>query len=373
MPLTIRRIEAVIVPHALRPERVVMSAAGCHDESTFLTVTIEDGEGRRGYGEAATVMVWSGESAATAKWIVEKVFARRLLGASFDHPREALELLDKAAVGNPFTKSAIDTALWDLWAKRRNVPAWTLFADREPAPAIPIRGSIGAYPLARTVSLAREFWEAGVRTLKFKVGLPGGEDRRRLAAVREALGDGPIFTVDYNGAFADADEACAHIASLGGLAVAMVEQPTHRDRIGLMAEVRRRIDVPVLADEAVFSRQHLEEAIDLDAFDLVALYPGKNGGFSRSLEMAALASAAGKSCVIGSNLETDLGQAAMASLAAALSAFPVSQHACDILSALYYRESSVTRPITLREGSIVPPDGPGFGVTPRAAAALCAA
>jgi muconate cycloisomerase len=287
-----------------------------------------------------------------------------LVGQRFDHPGEALALMDRATVNNSFTKSAIDTALWDLWAKQQSLPVWKLFADREPERSIPIRASIGAYQLEHTVALAKGFWNDGVRTLKFKVGLPDGQDVQRLRAVRDELGGEPVFTVDYNGAFEEASQAIHHIESLLPFNLALVEQPTHRDRIALMAQVRRRIPIPVLADEAIFTPQHLAEAIDLDAFDILSIYPGKNGGFSHSLDMARQAARAGKTCVIGSNLETDIGQAAMATLAAGSSAFPVQQLPCDLLSALYYQRSSISRPLKLCKGQFTLPDGIGFGIHP---------
>lgn len=342
----------------------MVSAAGRHSESVFLTVAIEDDTGLRGYGEAATTLLWSGESAHTAKWLVDSVFAPRLVGANFDHPREALALMDVATHGNPFAKSAVDCALWDLWAKQQGVPAWKLFADREPVRTIPSRASIGAYPVERTVALAREFWDAGIRALKFKTGVAGMDDVARLRAVREALGDEPVFTIDSNGAFHDATAAVKHIESLLPFRLALVEQPTHRDRIALMAEVKRRVDVPMLADESIFTPEHLAEAIMLDAFDILSIYPGKNGGFTRSLDMARTAAENGKPCVIGSNLESDLGQAAMAMLAAGLGAFPIPKLTNDLGSAMYYGKSATTPPLRFENGELHIPTGLGFGVTP---------
>ena len=189
----------------------------------------------------------------------------------------------------------------------------------------------------------------------------------RLRAVRERLGPAPIFTIDANGAHATADEAVAAIEALLPFDLALAEQPTPRDRIGMLAEVRRRVPVPILADEAIFTPGHLEEALDLDAFDILSIYPGKNGGFSHSLAMARRAQAAGKVCAIGSNLETDLGQAAMVCLASSLSAFPVERYACDLMGALFYEPSCVSPPIAYRDGRVQLPTGPGFGVVPAAA------
>jgi len=198
--------------------------------------------------------------------------------------------------------------------------------------------------------------------------VPGIDDVARLRAVRESLGPEPVFTIDANGAHATADEAVRAIEALAPFDLALAEQPTPRDRIGLLAQVRRRVSVPILADEAVFTPGHLAEALDLDAFDILSIYPGKNGGFTHSLAMARAAHAAGKACAIGSNLETDLGQAAMICLASGLAAFPVERYACDLMAALFYESSSVTPPIDYQDGRVQAPTGIGFGVEPLARA-----
>jgi L-alanine-DL-glutamate epimerase-like enolase superfamily enzyme len=81
--------------------------------------------------------------------------------------------------------------------------------------------------------------------------------------------------------------------------------------------------------------------------------------------MAQKARAAGKPCAIGSNLETDLGQAPHVCLAASLSAFPVEQYACDLMGSLFYAQSATTPPVNFDHGRVSLPLGPGFGVMPR--------
>ena len=364
MSLCIRRVEARVVDHPVRSKGAIVSFLGRHEASHYVTVTLVGDDGLRGYGEAATAPVWSGESAETARWMLDHHLGPRLTGRTFSEPAEALELMDRSLHGNPFAKAAVDIALWDLWGRSRGVSVASLVADREPVEWIPTRVSIGCYPPEETVRLAVEFWNRGVRTLKFKTGVPGIDDVARLRAVRERLGPGPVFTVDANGAHATADEAVRAIEALLPFGLALAEQPTPRDRIGLMAQVRRRVPVPILADEAIFTPGHLDEALELDAFDILSIYPGKNGGFSHSLAMARTAHSAGKSCAIGSNLETDLGQASMVCLASSLSAFPVDRLACDLMGALFYESSSVTPPIAYRDGRVKAPTGPGFGVEP---------
>ena len=85
---------------------------------------------------------------------------------------------------------------------------------------------------------------------------------------------------------------------------------------------------------------------------------------THALAMAQRAQQAGKACAIGSNLETDLGQAPNVCLAASLSAFPVARYACDLMGSLFYAVSAVTPPIRMEHGRVALPKGPGFGVIP---------
>lgn len=365
MPFTIHQLKVRVVDHAVRQDGAILSSLGRHAASHYAAVRVELSDGTAGHGEAATAPVWSGEAAETAVWMIEHLFAPVLLGASFDHPSEPLALLDRQFHANPFAKSAVDVAVWDAWARAQGVSVSSLVADRQPLSWISTRVSIGAYPPEETVRLAVEFWNRGVRTLKFKTGVSGIDDVARLRAVRDRLGPEPIFTIDANGAHATVDEAVRAIDALTPFDLALVEQPTRRDRLSALADVRRRVSVPILADEAVFTPDDLDEALELDAFDILSIYPGKNGGFTHSLSMARKAQSAGKVCAIGSNLETDLGQASMLCLASALSAFPVDRLACDFQASLFYDQSSTLPPIDYRDGRVHVPTGPGFGVVPQ--------
>src|SRR4051794_30653044 len=170
MSLCVRRIEARIVDHPVRSKGAIISFLGRHAVSHYVTVTLTADDGLQGFGEAATAPIWSGESAETALWMLENFIAPRIVGPRFDDPSEPLAILDRELHGNSFAKSAVDIAFWDLWARSKGVSVSSLVADQPPADWIPSRVSIGAYPAEETVRLAVEFWEAGVRTLKFKTG-----------------------------------------------------------------------------------------------------------------------------------------------------------------------------------------------------------
>ena len=118
MSLSIRRIEARIVDHPVRQDGAIISSLGRHEASHYVTVTVTGDDGLQGFGEAATAPVWSGESAETAKWMIDHYLGPMLTGSTFTEPAEALDLMDRRLHANPFAKAAIDLALWDLLGAR---------------------------------------------------------------------------------------------------------------------------------------------------------------------------------------------------------------------------------------------------------------
>ena len=116
-----------------------------------------------------------------------------------------------------------------------------------------------------------------------------------------------------------------------------------------------------MLDEGVFTLYDALEAIRCDSCDIISIYPGKNGGIRRSVEIAQMAAAAGLDCVIGSNLEWDLGTAAMLHTACAIPNLSnVVNH--DIIGPVYHERRIAKNPIRYEGGCAVLPEGNGLGV-----------
>ena len=162
-----------------------------------------------------------------------------------------------------------------------------------------------------------------------------------VAAVRDAVGPRVAVRVDVNGAW-DVDTAVAMIGRLARYDLEYVEQPV--TTLDDLARVRRRVAVPVAADECIRSRDDAARLHALDAADVIVLKQQPLGGVRAALEIAA---AAGVPAVVSSMMETSVGIAAGLALAAALPELP---YACGLatLSAL---AGDVTR------DSLVPVDG----------------
>ena len=170
-------------------------------------------------------------------------------------------------------------------------------------------------PSLRQISM--EAMAAGITTVKVKVGAgPLDEDADRVAAVRAALGPGGRIRLDANGAW-DTDSAVAAIARLAGFDLELVEQPVAD--LGDLARVRRRVSVPVAADESLRSLGDARRLAALEAADAVVVKVQPLGGVRAALRIIE---AAGVPAVVSSLYETSIGLAAGVALAAALPELP---------------------------------------------------
>ncbi|MDB4637790.1 muconate cycloisomerase, partial [bacterium] len=139
-------------------------------------------------------------------------------------------------------------------------------------------------------------------------------------------------------------------------------QPTPRDDYAGLAEVRRSIKPEVMADDICFDLNHARECLRHDACDVISVYPGKNGGLRKSLEIVALAAQHNVACSIGSNLELDIASAAMCHLVLAHDNMNVEKYPGDIMGPDYHSVSVVKEPLVIDGPTITISDRPGLGV-----------
>jgi o-succinylbenzoate synthase len=189
---------------------------------------------------------------------------------------------------------------------------------------------------------------SGAGTAKVKVAERGQDpaaDLARVEAVRDALGPAGRVRVDANAGW-DVDAAVAAIAALdraaGGLEY--VEQPC--PSVEELAAVRRRIDVPVAADESIRRAEDPMRVVAAQAADIAVIKVAPLGGIAASLRIAE---AIGLPCVVSSAVESSVGLAAGLALAGALPELP---HACGLAT------TSLLAADTVAEGdAVVPVDG----------------
>jgi o-succinylbenzoate synthase len=165
---------------------------------------------------------------------------------------------------------------------------------------------------------------SGCRTAKVKVaeqGQPPAADLDRVAAVREALGPEGRIRVDANGGW-DVGTAARMLAALDAYDLEYAEQPCAT--LDELAALRKRVDVPVAADESIRRAEDPLAVRAAGAADIVVLKAQPLGGVRSALRIAE---ACGLPAVVSSAVESSVGLAAGVALAAALPALP---YACGL-------------------------------------------
>jgi O-succinylbenzoate synthase len=158
---------------------------------------------------------------------------------------------------------------------------------------------------------------AGYPAVKVKVGRREPHaDVELVAAVRDAIGPSVALRIDANGGW-DVDTAADVITRLARYDLELVEQPVAS--LDDLARVRRRVNVPIAADESVRSVEDARRLAASDAADAVVLKVQALGGVRPALRVA---DAAGVPAVVTSMRETSVGIAAGLALAAALPELP---------------------------------------------------
>jgi muconate cycloisomerase len=197
--------------------------------------------------------------------------------------------------------------------------------------------------------------------VKIKVGIEGLNDARRLKILRRWAGQGMNLRVDANEAWSP-DEVVQRIEELVPYGITAVEQPVAHAKVGVLAEVRKRVKVPIVLDESLCSRADADDAIARGTCDVFNLRLSKCGGFLPTLRLAQQARQNGLRYQLG----CQVGETAI--LSAAGRHFAASVREVLYLEGSYdrhlVRESLSTRDITFRWGGWAPAlKQPGLGIT----------
>lgn len=359
--MRITHVESYAVEIPLKPSRWMITALGEHKTSKYLIVRVCTDSGFEGVGEGTVMPAWSGETIWGAKAMVDRLLGPTVVGCD---PADVVELdrrMDRACRHNWFAKSAVEMACWDVHGRAVGKPVYELLGGACRPLAVRSRFSMGAYAVERARSRAAELVAEGFTTIKVKVGGPAEADIERVRAVREVIGPELGLTIDANCGWT-AETAIHCVNALEDCRIALNEQPTPDGDYAALAQVRRATKPPVMADDMCFDLVHARELIRNEACDLISVYPGKNGGIRKSKALVEFAGQHGVACSIGSNLEWDLGTAAMAHLVVACPNMRVEQFPGDMLGPSYHEFSIAKEPLKIEGPITTLTNRPGLGV-----------
>lgn len=216
-----------------------------------------------------------------------------------------------------------------------------------PAPrraSVPVNVTVPAVAPDRAADIVRS--SSGCRTAKVKVAERGqseADDLARVEAVRDVLGVGGRVRVDANGAW-DVDTAVRMVRLLDRFDLEYVEQPCRT--VEELAAVRRKVEVPVAADESIRRAADPLRVARLEAADVAVLKVQPLGGVAACLRIAEQI---GLPVVVSSALETSVGIAAGVALAAALPELP---YACGLATLQLLAGDVTSSPLRVTDGAL---------------------
>jgi muconate cycloisomerase len=369
----IRTIETFVVR---LPTRRVHQWTGLTEPiGRYLLVKMTDDAGRVGWGEAPALKDWGGEfgryfgeSVAIANLIISSYLLPAVAGLELGNVVDLHAKMDACIKGYPYSKAAVEFAYLDLTGKWMGVPVHTLLGGKL-RDRVLVTHSIGLISIEEAATEAAKVASEGIKTIKVKIGIDPDRDVKIVGEVRAAAGAGVEICVDANEGYKTPGEAIQVIRRMEKYGLKYVEQPVMG--IERIAEVACAIDAPVMADESAWNAHDVIQIIEKRAAQIVSIYTTKPGGLYRAMEVAAVCRAAGIICNVNGSVETGVGNLANVHLAASAAAVtlsnvvPVSTPASQQngqVGGIYYRDDLLTEGLSLVDGAIQVPTGPGMGI-----------
>ncbi|KWX67511.1 mandelate racemase [Mycobacterium sp. NAZ190054] len=313
-------------------------------------------------------MRYGGESPETVLALVRDYLFEAVRGKD---PREISVVhaaMDRVAKGAPYAKAAIDIACHDIAGKALGVPVHTLLGGRR-RDGVRITHSLGLMPIGDALSEAEVAVAEGITVFKLKTGIDGDRDVELMRRMRELVGPTIELRVDGNEGYPSIAEAVRVTLRQQEYDLLLCEQPLAGMR-GL-AEVARRINVPVMADESAWTVHDILELHQHGAAECFSCYVTKPGGLWRARQQAELAAALGMYHDIGGSIEFGIGTAANLHLGVAMER-AILPSVCSVTAVegsdgprtagVYYLDDVLTTPFEFRDGSLICPDTPGLGI-----------
>ena len=330
-------------------------ALGARAESVGLLVEIEDADGVVGLGYASEVP-HLGYDIDVMEAVVRSRVPAILAGRDLSRHR---------LVGSPWrqqlpapVRSLFDIAWHDRLAKIAGVPLYQLLGGAGDI-TLRVNRIVALKAPDEMAAVAVGLADEGYDHFKIKVeNRPMSLDIARVAAIREAVGDAAVLTVDANQSF-NAKEAVTFGRAIHGFGVQVFEQPVPRRDIAALRWVRERSDLTIEADESADSLEAVATLVRQEAVDAISLKLSKLGGIDSLLIAASLCEAHGVSSRIGAHVGSRIMNAAALHAAGALPRIePFAE-----LGEFARLTNDVATGLEVVGGGITVPTSPGLGVS----------
>jgi len=343
----------------IRPHK--MSVATMHNQCLVL-VRIKTSDGIEGIGEATTIggLNYGGESPESMKTNIDRYFAPLLIGQPASGLAAMRQRIDKAIKDNRFAKCAIETALYDAYAKRLGVPLNALFGgavhDR-----ISVAWTLASGDTQKDIDEAQQMLDTRRhRLFKLKVGMRAPkEDLKHIRAIRQALSEAASIRIDVNQGWSET-EATQHLRALADAGVELVEQPIHEKNLAGLQRLTALGIVPIMADESLKGPQDGFALASAHCANVFAIKIEQAGGLQNARDLIGIAQAADIALYGGTMLEGSIATIAAAHLFSTLNRL---EWGTEMFGPLLLKDEILATPLDYSDYTLQIPQGPGLGIT----------
>ncbi|MEN8191185.1 MAG: dipeptide epimerase [Bacteroidota bacterium] len=319
-------------------------------------IKIETNEGIEGWGEAASFHALVGET-QLINFAAAKELREILIGRNPLEIESIVQLMDFYLPHNTTIKSAIDMALYDIIGKVAGLPLYSLLGGEKRE--IETDMTIGICDPNEAGEKALAIKSQGFKMIKVKLGLDFDDDYLRLKNIREAVGNDTILRIDANQGW-DRMSAKNNLDAFSKFDIEFCEQPCKVNDINGMKFVSNNTDIPIMADESLFSPFNALNLIQENVAPYFNIKLSKSGGIHNAMKIAHVAEAGVIPSMVGCMSESKLGLTAA-------SHFSLSNKIIkffDLDSYLEHSEDPIVGGMKINNGIIDIPDEPGIGACP---------
>jgi len=339
----------------------VLSMTTMHVQSIVL-VTVQFEDGSVGVGEGTTIggMTYCTESPESIQTAIERYIAPALKGRAGDNINDLIYLMDKVVQGNPIAKCAVENALWDGFARRRESALADVFGGRV-QDHLPVAWTLASGDLEQDIAEAHEMVASRRHNIfKLKIGKRAVQDDiAHVGAIKAAVGDSCSIRVDVNQAWS-MNEARKGLAGLQEMGVDLVEQPISAHNLDGLKDLSSRFEIAVMADEILQGPKDAMRVAAVQGADVFSIKTAQSGGLTKASQVIAIAKAAGIDIYGGTMLESGLGTAAALQVFATCHTI---EWGTELFGPLLLKEEILSMPLVFRDFGVEIPTGAGNGVS----------
>jgi len=325
-------------------------------QANNVLVQILTSDGIEGWGEAASFHALVGETQlinfAAARELKQILIGKNPLGIA-----SLVQAMDHYLPHNTTIKSAFDMALHDIAAKCAGLPLYLYLGGKKRPMETDL--TIGICDPQEAGERALAVQAQGFRMIKVKLGLDFEADYTRLKNIRQAVGEDTVLRIDANQGW-DRMDAKKNLDAFQEFNIEFCEQPCRAHDLPGMKFVSQHTDIPIMADESLFSPCHALDLIQQDIVPYFNIKLSKSGGIYNAVKTSHLAEAGAIPCMVGCMSESKLGITAAAHFGLCNSILRFF----DLDSFFEHSEDHIMGGVKVKDGMIEVPDEPGIGAHP---------